>query len=88
MSGILTENKKIRCTNCGAIVGKDSVTKLNFCPNCGEPLNIDSAVEFEKKVSRQNLIMLAELLEEIENGNDAKTMINQFMEELQENLED
>ena len=88
MSGIKNENGKITCMACGAIVGKNNVAKLNFCPNCGEPLNIDAQVEFEKKVSKQHLLLLAELLEEMEQTTtDAKSIINKFMEELNENLD-
>lgn len=85
MNGIKVEGQKITCAECGQNVSKDGKLILNFCPKCGNPLNIQANVKYEKKVAKDKIIMLYELLDLIEEGNDATTQIKEFIKELNEN---
>lgn len=82
--GIKTENNELVCAECGQKVSKDRTLKLNFCPKCGNTLNIDAAVKLEKEINHQKTIMLYELLDEITNGKDAKETIKNYISQLNE----
>ncbi|MDD4816303.1 MAG: hypothetical protein PHQ62_04170 [Clostridia bacterium] len=80
----LNENNIPVCLNCGAKVGKDSKPQINFCANCGSPINIKSTIEFEKRMTEEKIKIIYEALEEIESGKDALAVLNTFIEELKE----
>lgn len=85
MNGIKTDGQNITCANCDQKVSKDGTLKLNFCPKCGNPLNIDASVKYEKAVNHEKLVMLYEIVDAIEeSGNDAKNVINQFIKEFEQ----
>ncbi len=84
MNGIKTDGQNITCASCGQKVSKDGTLKLNFCPKCGNPLNIDASVKYEKTINHEKLVMLYELIDTInENNEDAKKVINDFIKELE-----
>jgi len=72
------------CMNCGAKVGKDRKPQINFCANCGTPMNMQSAIKLEETMTQEKLNVIYEALEEIENGKDAKTVLKTFIKELSE----
>ena len=85
MEGIRIDGEKITCAGCGQKVSKDGTLKLNFCPKCGNPLNINASVQYEKSVNHEKLVMLYELLDTINDSNeDAKMVINDFINQLEE----
>ena len=85
MNGIKTDGQNITCASCGQKVSKDGILKLNFCPKCGNPLNIDASVKYEKTINHEKLVMLYEIADAIEeSGNDAKNVINQFIKEFEQ----
>ena len=86
MSTVKFENGKVYCAECNQTVSKDETLKLNFCPKCGNPLNIDASVKQEKNINHQKIIMLYELLDTINDGNNAPKTIEQFIKELNENM--
>ena len=82
MDGIKTEGNNILCASCNQKVSKDGTLKLNFCPKCGNPLNINASVKLEKHISHQKTIMLYELLDEISQGKNAEQQIKNYIKEL------
>ncbi len=85
MKGIRTDGNNITCAECGQKVSKDGTLKLNFCPKCGNPLNIDASVKYEKSVNQEKLVMLYELIDTINDSNeDTKKVINDFINQLEE----
>lgn len=87
MKGLKTNGLEIACAECGQVLAKDGKLKANFCPKCGNPLNIDASVKYEKAVNHEKLVMLYELIDTInENNEDAKKVINNFIKELEEEL--
>ena len=81
-SGIQTSGQDIYCGDCGQKVSKDGALKLNFCPRCGNPLNINASVKLEKFINHEKTVILYELLDEIEEGKDPKQTIEQFVKDL------
>ena len=86
MSTVKFENGKVYCAECKQLVSKDEQLKLNFCPKCGNPLNIDASVKQEKAINHQKIIMLYELLDTINDGNHATSTIEEYIKELNENM--
>lgn len=84
IQGIKTNGSEYVCGACGQKVSKDGKLVVNFCPKCGNPLNIDASVKYEKDVEKEKLVMLYTLLDSIEEGNDAKTEIESMISELKE----
>lgn len=84
MQGIKVDGENISCAECGQKVSKDGSLKLNFCPKCGNPLNINSSVKLEKLINHEKIVMLYELLDEINEGANATDTINNYISELNE----
>ena len=86
MQGIKTQNGEIFCAECNQKVSKDNELKLNFCPKCGNPLNIDAMVKLEKYVEHEKIVLLYTLIDDLEqSGQDAKTLAEKYIKELNEN---
>lgn len=79
------EEKILRC-ECGQTISKDGTNKLNYCPKCGKPLTMQANVDLEKKENKAKLIMLYELCDEIDEGNDPRIKIDEYITELKENI--
>lgn len=82
MESLIYENNKVLCGECKQQVGTDNQCKLHFCPKCGNPLNLKALEQYEQKTAKDKIVLLYELLDEIEEGNDAKQTILNFIEEL------
>lgn len=81
--GVKKDGEKVICLNCNVIVGKQE-TKFNFCPKCGSPLNLKAGVIDEKKINREKLKLLYEILDEGESGFEQK--IKDCIKELEEEI--
>ncbi len=84
MQGIKVDGKIISCAECGQKVSNDGSLKLNFCPKCGNPLNINASVKYEKAVNHEKLVMLYELIDEVNEGANAVDTINNYISQLNE----
>lgn len=85
MKGLKTNGLEIACAECGQVLAKDGKLKANFCPKCGNPLNISASVKYEKEVNKDKLIMLYEILDEQQESNASfKDLINSYIKELNE----
>ena len=84
MQSIIFKDDKVLCGECKQTVGKDGETKLSFCPRCGNPLNLDALIKLENKINHQKILTLYEAIDEIEDGADALSVLNQFIEELKD----
>jgi predicted amidophosphoribosyltransferase len=85
-SGVNSVNGKIVCAECGQTVGKvNEELLMNYCPKCGNPLNIDSAVALDNKISKEKIVTLYEAIDEIDEGKDAKQVLKDFIKELADN---
>ena len=82
METLIYENDKVFCGECKQQVGKASECKLSFCPKCGNALNLNALAKNEQKSAKEKIVLLYELLDEIEEGHDAKQTIKNFIEEL------
>lgn len=76
------KDKKAYCAKCGAHVGNDGKAQMSFCPRCASPLKLEAAKEEEKKIAKEQAIILYELLDRINEGADAITEINNILKEL------
>lgn len=86
MQGIKTQNGEIFCAECNQKVSKDKDLKLNFCPKCGNPLNMDAMVKLDKYVEHEKIVMLYTLIDDLEeSGKTPKELIEQYIKELNEN---
>lgn len=82
MNGIKSVGKEYACAECNQKVSKDGKIALNFCPKCGNPLNITASVKYETQVAKEKTQMLYELLDLINEGADATKQIKSFIKEL------
>lgn len=82
MNGIKSVGSEFACAECNQKVSKDGKILLNFCPKCGNPLNIEASVKYENSVAREKTQLLYELLDLINDGADAVKQINEFIKEL------
>ena len=85
MNGIRIDGNNVTCASCGQKVSKDGELKLNFCPKCGNPLNIDASVKYEKEVNHEKVVMLYELLDELDEkeNKEAVKKINEYIDQLE-----
>ncbi len=81
--GIKKDGEKVICLNCDVVVGKGE-TKFNFCPKCGSPLNFKAGTFEEKKINREKLKLLYEIVDECEN--DYENKLKQCIKELEEEI--
>ena len=82
MNGIKSVGNEYSCAECNQKVSKDGKIMLNFCPKCGNPLNINASVKYENQVSKEKTLMLYELLDLIQEGKDPVKQIKSFIKEL------
>ena len=80
-NGIKVSNGIITCARCGQKVSKDGELKLNYCPKCGNPLNIKANVETEKMINHEKLVMLYEIKDQLEEQN-ADQLIDDYIKQL------
>lgn len=78
------KNGKFVCGECSQNLGKENVDKINYCPRCGNPLNIKSAANLERNMLQDKISLLTEVLIEMDEGADARETLKQFIEELEE----
>ena len=86
MEGIETRNGETYCAECGQKVSKDGKVIVNFCPKCGNALNIEASVKQEKEISKQKLIMLYEMEERVNEGENLDAVLKEFIKELKEEV--
>ena len=84
MQGVKTVNGEIFCADCNQKVSKDKDLKLNFCPKCGNPLNIDAMVKLAKYVDHEKTVLLYNVIDRIDEGDNAKSVCEEFIKELNE----
>lgn len=84
MQSIIFKDDKVLCGECHQTVGKDGQTKLSFCPRCGNPLTLNALEKLETKINHEKILTLYEAIDEIEDGADALSVLNQFIEELKD----
>ena len=66
INGIKTLPDGDYCAYCNAKVSTDI---YNFCPICGNPLNMQAINFYEQKINREKLNLLTELVSEIKDKN-------------------
>lgn len=76
-------DNKVYCVVCGAHVGNDGKTQMNFCPKCGTHLTLKSAALYENKVNKEKLMLLYSISDEIDEGVDnPRDILNSYISEL------
>lgn len=78
--GTKINGENVVCLNCNVVVGKN-VTKFNFCPRCGAPLNMEAGALEEKKFTQEKLKLLYAILDENET---LKPALEKYIKELEE----
>ena len=73
-----------RCRRPSDVVVGKGETKFNFCPKCGSPLNFKAGTFEEKKLNREKLKLLYEIVDECEN--DYENKLKQCIKELEEEI--
>lgn len=79
--GIKTINKKTFCANCEIEVSTD----FNYCPNCSNPLKIDSSI----KRSNDDLEIIDNFIRQvIESTNDQSITVEKALKEVRASYEE
>ena len=67
--GIVQEGLVCKCANCGKVISKDGTLEKNYCEDCGAPLSIFAIADYSEAVKRNNLDMVAALVDVAKKNN-------------------
>ena len=80
--GIISKDGEMYCASCQLKVSKEGELKYHFCPKCGNPLDMTSMAAAEKLVNHEVLVALYDIKNLIDDGEDAKVVIEKYIAEL------